>query len=460
MPALGPPPDPRLVPVPVGLLDDPAGHALCGLVALLLGMLALWRRPPQGLRLAAAVSAGTVALSSPWLAHLDRSWLGAFPTIDKEGSLLFYLDGVHWRTVLDPVAALADPAVQLIGVHTGHLWLVELADLVFSPVGAFGLWALLCPALAWLATSALLRELRVPPVLALAFGFPFGMGLHVFRDLNWYTIEKAMVFWLPLFALAWVRARQRGGHWLVGPALLWPLVAWMNLYFGLVLAIAAGTWSALELVRAPRSPEARRSLAAGLGCVLSGTPLVLWQHALMAGAPPLASPEAFLWQRAALDSVSLWPPAWNRLELWRALNPVAVVAALLGLPLLRDRRLWPLVGALALCLVLALGPALVPGPEGSPAEVGNPVYLAVRAVVPGFWRMAKPEVFAQLVWLGMLVLGASKARATRLKNAHQWAILGLVVASWLALVRTHPAFPGLSQPIESQLAPDWAERER
>jgi hypothetical protein len=137
-----------------------------------------------------------------------------------------------------------------------------------------------------------------------------------------------------------------------------------------------------------------------------------------------------------------------------------VVAALLGLPLLRDRRLWPLVGALALCLMLALGPALVPGPEGSPAEVGNPVYLAVRAVVPGFWRMAKPEVFAQLVWLGLLVLGARSAASKLTKNSHQVVVLGMMAAAWLTLVRTHPAFPGLSQPIESQLAPDWAERKR
>ena len=443
-----------------GLLEDPLGHLLCIAVGLSLLALALWRRPPLAARLAAAVFGTTVALSSPWLAHLGRHWLGAFPTIDKEGSLLFYLDGVHRRTLLEPLASLQDPAVQLIGVHTGHLWLVELADLFLSPVGAFGLWALLCPALGWLCTTALLRELGVRPALALAFGFPFGMGLHVFRDLNWYTIEKAMVFWLPLFSWAWVRARARGGRWLLLPGLLWLLAAWNNLYFGLALALGAALWTGLELLRDRHGAPTRHMLKAGLVCVALGLPLVLWQHHLMALAPPLASPEAFLWQRAALDSVTLWPPAWNRLELWRALNPVALAFGLAGLPLLLRPRLRTPALSLATLAVLSLGPALVHGEPGAPAVLANPVYMAVSAVVPGFWRMAKPEVFFELVWLGLLALGATKAEALVPQDRRQWLIPGAVLLAWLGLVRTHPAWPGLSQPVESALAPDWSTRAR
>ncbi len=450
-----------MVPVPAGLLDDPGGHLLCAGVALVLLALAGWRRPPVLVRMGLACLGGTVGLTSPWLAHLDRHWLGAFPTIDKEGSLLFYLDGVHRRSLADPVAAMADPAVQLIGVHTGHLWLVEAADLVLGPVGAFGLWALLSPALAWWLAALLARAGGVRPLVALSLGFPFGMGLHVFRDLNWYTIEKAQVFWLPLFGLVWWRARERGGRALLGPALLWPVLAWNNLYLGILVAIGAAAWVALDLLRAPRSAPHRRALGAGLLAALVGAPVVLWQHLLMAGAPPLAPPAAFLWQRAALDSVELWPPAWNRLELWRALNPVALGLGLAGLWRLRRQPLaQSLVGVGLLLGALALGPALVHGAPGAPAVVANPVYMAFHAVVPGFWRIAKPETFFHGCWLLLLLAGAQTAEGWLPRDRRQWLLPLLVVAAWLALVRTHPAFPGLSAPVESALAPDWQHQRR
>ena len=85
--------------------------------------------------------------------------------IDKAGSLLFYLDGVHQRMLLHPWLSPGDPAARLIGVHVGHLWITEIFDLVYSPVGAFNAQALLYPALAWYGAWLLLRDLSQRGVL-------------------------------------------------------------------------------------------------------------------------------------------------------------------------------------------------------------------------------------------------------------------------------------------------------
>ena len=43
----------------------------------------------------------------PWLSF-DTWVYGSYPTIDKAGSMVFYLDGVHLRMLTDPAASLQD----------------------------------------------------------------------------------------------------------------------------------------------------------------------------------------------------------------------------------------------------------------------------------------------------------------------------------------------------------------
>ena len=455
----GPPPDPREVSLDLSVVEAPLPYLGCALVAALLTAVALWRRPPAGVRAGAFILGQVVLLTAPLLFLVPDAVFGAFPTIDKEGSLLFYLDGVHRRVMAAPLDAAADPAARLIGVHVGHLWVTELFDLVLEPLPAFTAQALLYPAFGWGAAALLLHALCGDLRVAVVLGMPFGMGLHVFRDLNWYTIEKAAVGWLALFAWALLRAWRDRGRWPWIAGAVYGLMAWMNLYLALVGAALGALALAWVGIGAARDAGERRGLRGVLGacaaCAAVGLPLALWQHHVMAGGAALGTPEQFLTERAALDGVSVWPPAWNRLELWRALDPVPVGCALLGLgtTLRRDPRVRFALGAGLALAALSLGPAPLPG-----RDLANPVYMAAWHVIPGFWRVAKPEVFFEGTWL--LALGVAAIGLARRRPRGRGLVLlyAAMATSWLLLTRSHPAYPGFSAPLEARLDPGWQRR--
>jgi hypothetical protein len=134
---------------------------------------------------------------------------------------------------------------------------------------------------------------------------------------------------------------------------------------------------------------------------------------------------------------------WNRLELHRALNLIALGLAVWGFVVQRrDGRVRFAVVAGLVLWCISLGPLLWQG------TLANPVYMLVRAIVPGFWRVAKPEVFFHGTW--MLVLGVAALQLARA----QWSrrtlsfVYALFVLAWLLMVRTHPAYPPMTQPIE------------
>ena len=240
MPLIGPPPDPRQVLLDLGPGAAPEAWGVClGVGVALVATALLARRLPQVYRFFLGILGQVVLLTAPLAGVLDRAVYGAWPGVDKTGSYLFYLDGVHIRALLHPVTSLSDPAVKLIGVHTGHLWVTAFFDLFLTPLGAFNAQAILWPALAWFAAWLLLQEMGSARWPALLMGLPFGMGLHVFRDLHWSTIEKAAVCGVPFFLWALLRAWRRGGAWHVAAAMTFLLGAWVNVYVGLLNGILA-----------------------------------------------------------------------------------------------------------------------------------------------------------------------------------------------------------------------------
>ncbi len=436
----GPPPAASQVDVTA----TPAAWLLSLLVAAaLLGLgLALRRRweTPAWLLL---MGAGVLALTAPALGMVEGAVWGAWPTVDKTGSALFYLEGVHTR--LFAAGALEDPTLALIGVHVGHLWLTALLDGLLSTHGAFNAQALLHCWLGWVFGWLLLRDRGVRPWPAMIVAMPFAMGLHVFRDVHWFTVEKSGVFGIPLFLWALGRARRRGGPWIPATALILGACTFYNWYLGLVALPLLGLWLL--------GSWSRRSMLCAGACAIALLPLVLPQALLMQDAGAMSDPERFLWQRAALDVLSLWPPRWNHLELWRALNLPLMMLGAWGLWLHRERpeARWGAAVVLVMGL-LATGPNLL----GSGAEgLRNPLFMALWTWLPGFWRLAKPEFLFEGAWLVLLVSAGVTLERWR-PGLRTLAVLQVsLLAGWLWGVRSHPAYPGFSEPVEVRLQEDW-----
>jgi hypothetical protein len=380
-----------------------------------------------------------VLLTAPAAGLLTRAVWGAWPTVDKAGSFLFYLDGVQWRPFA--AGALLDPSLKLIGIQVGHLWATALLDLFLSPHGAFNAQALLHIWLAWICAWLLLREVGARPWPAVLCAFPFALGLHVFRDVNYYTIEKSGVFGIPLFLWTLLRAGRRGGRWLA----LAPAVSFGIAFYNEYLALVGGALAALWLLQA----RTRRALlAAGLSA-LAAAPVFAAQALLMRDAGALGDPARFLAERAALDVLSLTPPRWYHLELWRAMD-LPLVA--LGAAWLWRRRQHPEArwAGLAVCLLCAfsLGPRLA-------GDLQNPLFLTAWRLIPGFWRLARPEFLFEGAYL-VLLCAAGLALSAWVARTRWLAMIGAaLLAGWLAGVRTHPVWPGFSEPIEVRLDAGW-----
>ncbi|MAY81440.1 MAG: hypothetical protein CL930_11730 [Deltaproteobacteria bacterium] len=446
----GPPPDPRQKLAPVEIFDVPEAYLWCFGIGLLLTLAALWRRPGHNLRAALFITGQTIALTAPLTVFVDTWVYGSFPTIDKAGSLLFYLDGVHERMFFHPIASLLDPAASLIGVHVGHLWITAFFDTFLTPMGAFNAQALLYPILAWWCSWWLFNTVTKNPRVSMLMAFPFGMGLHLFRDLNWYTIEKAAIFLVPLFLNLCFLAWRDGGKARWGAMVLLPISMWINVYLGLINAgMLIFVWAALWL---SSDSHRLRFTKVAVGALVCTSPLIVWQWWLTNGNMQLGTPEAFLWERAALDSFTLSPLRWNRLEVHRSLNVVAFGLAIWGL----RRSRW--VGVVRLASMAALAFFLLSlGPTLHGFSIDNPVYMAVRSIVPGFWRVAKPEVFFHVTWLMLLGIAAIQLQRSQWSQRSIGIWYTVFVFAWLLMVRTHPAYPPMTQPVPVQLDPNWAE---
>lgn len=416
-PLYGPPLDPREVPLPA----EPWAWAL----SLVVGAALLvwgWKRSSL-----ATVTGAAVLLTAPALAMVPVATWGHFPTVDKAGSLTFYKLGAHWAS-FDTGAT----ATQLIGVSMGHLWVTAALDLALEPFAAMNAQSLLNLVLGWYFAARVCMACGASRDASLVGGMGFGLGLHALRDVNWYTVEKCGQGWLALYVLCLVQAHRRGGGWVHGAGVAYFWAFYYNSYWGVLGALAGG------LALLGGSASARRAVGVA---ALAGLPFLVVQLPALDNAS-LPAPTAFA-ERAALDVLT--PLAWNRLELWRAVDLVAVGLAAWCLwtergPAVHEAVRAPSPGApgvttpfVALCAavpaLLALGPA-------------TPLWTAFSAL-PGAWRFAKPETFFHLSVLALGVLAARGLDRTKLQP--RWVLLAQA-ALWLWAVRAHPVYPAFSAP--------------
>jgi hypothetical protein len=445
LPMIGPPRSPLQIDFEAGLFQTPGEFALTVVIGLAIACLSLRSSLSPRARLFWFCLGHTIVLTTPLLGLLDVAVFGDYPTVDKQGSLLFYLDGVHERVTFSPFQSLSDPAAQLIGVHVGHLWMVAALDIFFSPHGAMNGLGILLPALAWWGCALLLREFKVGWEWAVAMSLPFGLGLHLFRDLNWYTIEKAAIFWLPLFFLAVLRAYQRGGRWPLYAAICFALMAFTNWYLALVSAAALGIGQVCMI-------RDKRLWRISMGTAALALPLAIYQMALLINAPNV-DPQIYLDQRAALDILSLGGFQWNRLPLWRAVELLAFSYGIKTIFVYRNEPIIRLFGAVATGLfLLAIGPNIT-------SSIQNPVFMIIWNIVPGFWRVAKPEVFFYGTWLLVLACsayGLSKSIQLNVPSRNRrLAIYCVSLVWWVFAVRNHEVYPQFSTPVETELGEVW-----
>ena len=160
------------------MFDVPEAYLACIGVGLVLSLAALLRTPNVRLRAAVFILGQTVLLTAPLAVFLDTWMYGSYPTIDKAGSMVFYLDGVHLRMLTDPVASLQDPAARLIGVHVGHLW-VPSSSTCSSPLWGRSMRRVCSTRPRMVLRVASVSRSDAEAARQHAHGLPFGMGLRL-----------------------------------------------------------------------------------------------------------------------------------------------------------------------------------------------------------------------------------------------------------------------------------------
>ncbi|MEC8380694.1 MAG: hypothetical protein VXZ96_10260 [Myxococcota bacterium] len=382
--------------------------------------------------------AWTILLTAPTLfLPVDLIW-GAYPTLDKKTSLLMYLDHAHGLPIDNIDVLKGHTPLFLIGIHISHLWVTEIFDVLFSTCQSINFHSLFN---LWLSTfvAGLFIERRIPNHIwcSLIGGLSFGLSLHQFREIQWYTIEKTGIYWLPLFLFVLDMTIERKSKSLI-PALIWMGSAMYNLYASLLLAGCGFIYGLFY-----RTKTAWFTLSF---CILAGMTIGGLQYTLMTLGPEIATEVAFQ-NRAALDTVQLWPPMWNRLEMWCFISPLMVIG-LWVTTAKKQQNILDLAIALSFVL-LSFGPELISG-------VRNPVYL-MFSQVPGMWRMAKPEFFFTVVYL-LLCLWMAKGLSILGWNSYPKRLLTAFVLIWVISCRLHPVYPEYSQYKPAKLDPNWEER--
>jgi hypothetical protein len=379
--------------------------------------------------------AATIACTTPLLAVSSDAIWGAFPTIDKEGSLLFYRDGVHLR-----LFQFSDPAHRLIGFHMGHLWIAQFLDLFTSDIGAFNLQGLLNIALTWYCTTLLLCEMGAKKIWAWLLASQLALHLHLFRDINFYTIEKSAIYPLSFF---WYCTLRTAKGWKYGPIMMglsFFISSWINLYWGIFETLLT---PCIFLIHR-KDGHQRRLIKGVISCFIFGLCIAVYQQLLTTSGPPFAHTEQFS-QRAALDRFSIWPLSWNRLSWYTSLTPLLFIGIVGGIT--QKKLETKYLGITLFFFLLSLGPNIFENTQ-------NPIYLALSKV-PSLWRFAKPEAFFFISFIGLL------SSLIHIKpNRMVLTIIGILISiQWFSITRTQEEYPQyLSTPIETALPKNWERR--
>lgn len=335
---------------------------------------------------------------------------------------------------------------------------------VLELVLAYNLLTLLAWALACACTYALSRQLGASRLGAVAAGALFGLSPPVWFVMRYDSLDYKMMFWLPLFALTLLRARQPGnGRWVVAAGLTMLGLGATNYYY-LMGAAALGLALAADTLVPGKGPgAAHRGLRPLRNLVLAG----LLGSALLAPqlrAEVAAQQQAHrrVDQQQTVARMGGYADLGDALRGLRLSTPWSVALAALLAPALlrrrgrghwRDRLLLGGVGLLMLaCLLLYMTNVRSLAP-----------WLASSTVL---WRLqrlhmalALPLVLLAAVAGQGLSAALDSLRRPRVRQLATAAVVavGVSLGSWSAgsldrYARSHPAFdapPGLRRLLRS-----------
>ena len=346
---------------------------------------------------------------------------------------MFYRDGVHFR-----LFSFSDPAHRLIGFHLGHLWISQILDWFVGDIGAFNLQALLNVTLTWYCTYRLLHLLGASHLWAWLLASQLGFHLHLFRDIQLYTIEKSAVYPLLLYWESTIRASKGEKGSPIGMGLSFFLASWINLYWGIFCVLITPF-----LLWMYRTEDKRSILKGVIFCVLFGCCIGLYQQILTTSGPPFAHSERFM-ERAALDNVSIWPFSWNRLPWFMSISPLLFI--IFGWTWHTKKLYTKYIGLGIVFFILSTGPYLF-------SSVPNPLYQGLTAL-PALWRFAKPEAFFFLTYIVLLSTVVKLNPPTK-----GCIIIGILMVMQCFGTRMQQEYPSyFTKPVHTSLPKNWEQR--
>jgi hypothetical protein len=271
--------------------------------------------------------------------------------------------------------------------------------------------------LTWLVSWQLAIRLGSNARSALVFTFPFAMGLHVFRDLNWASPTDTAIFLVPLFGLGCFMAAGRKPLWWLAPLGVWTVSGLLSPPIALViyvLAVAALFYgngfkvNTLQQMNGSLLPIATLGVAGALiGPILGEFPM-----------GQVSSSPVDLFQIASMK--------WGGLEWHRALNLVVLITFAWSVWRWRKTRVaWLTLSIVATMVVVSTGLGL----ERLPMSVG---------LDAGPFR---PTLFAHVAWAIMCMGSALFATHAEWSRRNLMILYLLFASSWLIMVRSHPAYP-------------------
>jgi hypothetical protein len=359
----------------------------------------------------------------------------------------FYSHALYTPTGVDLAWTVTVPALALAFMPL---------TLLFGPVAAYNVAALLAPALAAWTAYLLCRYLTRSTWASLVGGFVFGFSGSILREERWGNLHVEAIFLLPLIALVVVRHLRgelsgRGLAWRLGVLLALQLWISTEYAFTLTLVLAAGLALAYWLFRdlRPRVRGSLRPLAGGYGIgALIASPLLVYaltDFATGSFEPIRQSGSDLLNLVVPTDAIALGGSLFRHTT---ARYPDGGLGAYLGLPVLlivglygwRERRTAAsrfLLLALGLTAFVALGTSLI-------VNGRTVVDLPWAAVVhlPGFGN-ALPFRFSAYASLAAGVIVALWIATTRgLFFTRPYVLPTLAVAALLPAVweTSYPSF--------------------